>query len=103
MNAAATDRKKRCDLAGNRLTKSLGNGTSVAYGYDRDNRLLAITNSNAGGVFAQFNYALNTMGNRTAKTETMGATTKAETYIYDTIDEVTGVVYNKLPQGQTCG
>ncbi|MCG3146570.1 MAG: hypothetical protein PCFJNLEI_00001 [Verrucomicrobiae bacterium] len=83
------------DLAGNRVGKALGNGSIASYVYDDANRLLSLIHSNSSGVFAQFDYTLNSVGNRTSKTQTggLGSVTTAESYTYDAVDQITGVDY----------
>jgi YD repeat-containing protein len=78
------------NLNGNRLTKTLGNNTRTAYSYDTASRLTSLVHSNAAqaSLLARFDYALNAVGNRTSKTETMGQTSPlvlSENYAYDAI------------------
>jgi RHS repeat-associated protein len=83
------------DLAGNRTGKTLGNATATSYAYDDASRLLSLIHSNAAGVLARFDYALNNVGNRTSKTESGIAVpaVHSESYAYDPIDQLTAVDY----------
>ena len=85
------------DLNGNRTGKTLANNTSAAYSYDNASRLISLVHSNAAGLLARFDYALNAVGNRTNKTERLVGTNsplvRSESYSYDTIDQITGARY----------
>ncbi|HEY5895330.1 MAG TPA: RHS repeat-associated core domain-containing protein [Chthoniobacterales bacterium] len=82
------------DTAGTRLGRVLENGTSTAYAYDTANRLISVEHRKAAGVFAKFNYALDSVGNRTAKAATgSGIPNQTESYGYDAIDQIRQAVY----------
>jgi RHS repeat-associated protein len=83
------------DLSGNRIGKVLGNGTSATYVYDDASRLLTLIHSNSTSQLARFDYALNSVGNRTSKTEVGQSVSavRSEVYTYDPIDQLTGVAY----------
>jgi RHS repeat-associated protein len=82
------------DLAGNRTSKTLENGTSTAYSYDDASRLTAVDHLVGAASFQRIDYALNNVGNRTARTETNAGTgATADSYSYDPAEQVTGVAY----------
>jgi YD repeat-containing protein len=83
------------DLGGNRIGKTLENGTSVSYTYDDSSRLTSIDHKNGGVSFQRFDYALNNVGNRTSRTETVAGSTKLDAYSHDEIDQLTQVQYDR--------
>jgi RHS repeat-associated protein len=90
------------DLAGNRIGKALENGTTTTYGYDDASRLLNIDHKLAGVSFQRFDYTLNSVNNRTSRTETnAGLPAVLDAYGFDAIDQVTEVKYNFDPVNAT--
>ncbi|HEY5895327.1 MAG TPA: RHS repeat-associated core domain-containing protein, partial [Chthoniobacterales bacterium] len=82
------------DLAGNRIGRTMENGTSTAYAYDSANRLTSVEHRSTLGVFANFAYTLNSVGNRTTKVAAgTGIPNVTEIYGYDAIDQITQAVY----------
>jgi RHS repeat-associated protein len=85
------------DLNGNRQGKTLENGTSVSYTYDDANRLVALNNTLASGSTipsVNYGYGLDSVGNRTSRTETVGAAPSGtDSYTYDAVDQISGVAY----------
>lgn len=82
------------DLNGNRLTKSLENGTAANYTYDDANRLTTLDHKKGSTSFAKYDYAYNSVNDRTSRGETLnGGTTGTDGYGYDAVDQVTGVSY----------
>jgi RHS repeat-associated protein len=85
------------DLAGNRLSKTLDNSTLTGYAYDGAGRLLSIVHTNVGqaSLLARFDYALNSVGNRTNKSYsgTSFQLVHSEKYFYDAIDQLIGADY----------
>jgi len=75
------------DLAGNRVRKTLENGTSTGYSFDAAQRLLAV-NHTLGSASLNLAYTLNPVGNRTARAESYASGTRRETYGYDAIDQL---------------
>jgi RHS repeat-associated protein len=75
------------DLAGNRIRKTLENGTSTAYSYDAAQRLLGV-NHTLGTAPLNIAYTLNATGNRTARAESFAGATRREAYGYDAIDQL---------------
>ena len=90
------------DLAGRRLSKALENGTSATYNYDNANRLLSINQQLVSGNVG-IAYALNSVGDRTSRTETSGADIRTDAYGYDAIDQLTQVKYGFSAPANTQG
>ncbi|PYI94663.1 MAG: hypothetical protein DME97_01420 [Verrucomicrobia bacterium] len=83
------------DLNGNRISRSVENGTAVNYAYDNTSRGLSVDQINSAGSFAKVDYTLDSVNNRTSRTETdSGAPPFTDIYGYDFIDELTQVKYN---------
>lgn len=79
------------DPAGNRITKSLENGIITTYAYDAASRLTGIASPSCSSL----SYALNAVGNRTSRTESIpGVGTFTDAYSYDATDQLTGVNYS---------
>ena len=78
------------DLNGNRITKTLENGTTASYIYDNASQLTRVKHMKSASTIAQFDYTLNAVGNRTAKNASGAIPNVNESYTYDAIDQVTG-------------
>jgi RHS repeat-associated protein len=104
------------DLAGNRLTKELENGTIATSTYDDKGQLTLLAHEKSGATQAAFGYTYNSVGNflpskvrdaasgpqqsmplrakrGTSKVVNMQSVVRTETTTYDAIDQVTGVNY----------
>jgi len=79
------------DLNGNRITKTLENGTTASYIYDNASQLTRVIHMKSATNIAQFDYTLNAVGNRTAKNASGAIPNVNESYTYDAIDQVTAV------------
>jgi len=79
------------DLNGNRITKTLENGTTASYIYDNASQLTQVKHMKSASTIAQFDYTLNAVGNRTAKNASGAIPNVNESYTYDAIDQVTAV------------
>lgn len=78
------------DLNGNRLTKALENGTSVAYAHDAANRMTSIEHLEAAIAFASFGYGYDTVDRRTFVQREDG---RGDEFDYDAVDQLTDVLY----------
>ncbi len=96
------------DLSGNRLTRTLENGTSAFYSYDDANRLTTLDHRFGASSIAKYDYTYNTVNDRTSRGEAInGGGAQTDTYGYDSTDQVTStsyasgrnVVYNYDPVG----
>ncbi|MBM3859084.1 MAG: RHS repeat-associated core domain-containing protein [Verrucomicrobia bacterium] len=88
------------DLNGNRTGKTLGNGLFAKYTYNAASWLTALAHTNMAQAKAltRFNYTLDSVGNRTNKTQTTpkptsGNWVRKEPYGYDAVDQITSVLY----------
>ena len=81
------------DRNGNRLKKSLQNGTSTDYSYDDVNKLLLINHQKAGVSFGRFDYGYDNVDRRIF-TKRNGS--KGDVYAYDATDQITNVQYDVL-------
>jgi RHS repeat-associated protein len=104
------------DLAGNRLTKTLENGTIATSTYDDKGQLTLLAHEKSGATQAAFGYTYNSVGNfllskvrdaasgpqqrmplrakrGTSKVVNMQSVVRTESYSYDAIDQVTSVNY----------
>jgi len=79
------------DLNGNKITKTLENGTTASYIYDNASQLTRVKHMKSATNIAQFDYTLNAVGNRTAKNASGAIPNVNESYTYDAIDQVTAV------------
>lgn len=86
------------DLNGNRITKTIINGTNTDYVYDDANRLLTVDNKTGTLSFAKFDYGYNNVSMRTYMQRDNA---KGDAYSYDAIDQVTDVLYNVTDPGGT--
>jgi len=84
------------DLNGNVATKTLENGTLATYTYDNASRLTNVAHTKSGTNIIAQAYTLNSVGNRTVRSETVAAgDAKADKYAFDAIDQLTEVKYNR--------
>ena len=79
------------DLNGNRITKSLENGTSVTNGYDNAHRITMLNHLSNGISFARFDYGYDSVNRRkfVKRDSSLG-----DAFVYDAVDQVTNVLYN---------
>lgn len=81
------------DASGNRISKSLENGTLTNYAYDNGGRLTSIDHLKAGVSFARFDYGYNMVNAARYVKRDSG---RGDAYAYDSIDQLTGVQYDAL-------
>ncbi|HRP31478.1 MAG TPA: RHS repeat-associated core domain-containing protein [Agriterribacter sp.] len=82
--------KYEYDVNGNRIKKTLKNGTVTSYAYDDANRMLTLDNKKGALSFARFDYGYDKVGRRTFVQRNGN---KGDVYAYDATDQVTGVQY----------
>ncbi|MEO6729773.1 MAG: RHS repeat-associated core domain-containing protein [Ferruginibacter sp.] len=78
------------DLNGNRINKTLVNGTNAFYVYDDANQMLSVDNRKGAVSFARFDYSYDIVNRRKFVRRN---TDKYEVYKYDETDQVTRVQY----------
>ena len=84
------------DLNGSVATKTLINGTLATYTYDNASRLTNVAHTKSGANLIANAYTLNSVGNRTARSETVGSNSaKTDKYGFDPTDQLTDVKYNR--------
>lgn len=90
------------DLNDNRITRTLENGVQTDYDQDDANRLLAADHFLPHGTsVARFDYAYDSMGNRTSRQATVNNQRSIDVYGYDATDQLTQVKYNFDTLGNT--
>ena len=87
------------DEAGNRIGKTIEPGTAAqtdtTYHYDNTGRLDWLDHKKNGASFARFDYILNSVNNRTDRTETLpGSAARRDHYDYTADDQIDTVKYN---------
>ena len=82
------------DTAGNRVGRSLENGTITAYSYDDAGRLASLEHKIGGVSLQRFDYTLNAQGSRTARVESNNSVAQTDVYTYDPSEQITQVKYN---------
>ena len=87
------------DADGKPATKTLENGTSTTYSYDDAERLTEVKHVRDTTVLAQFDYALDAVGNRTQKAINGAIPNRTENYGYDPVDQLTSADYG--PSNET--
>ena len=76
------------DLSGNRKSVTYEGGVKEEYTYNRNNRLLTLTNKKPNGaIISKYSYTYDIIGNETSKTDNFGTTY----YTYDKAGRVTKV------------
>jgi RHS repeat-associated protein len=76
------------DINGNRESVTYEGGVKEEYAYNRNNRLLTLTNKKPNGaIISKYSYTYDIIGNETSKTDNYGATY----YTYDKAGRVTKV------------
>ena len=76
------------DLSGNRESVTYEGGVKEEYTYNRNNRLLTLTNKKPNGaIISKYSYTYDIIGNETSKTDNYGTTY----YTYDKAGRVTKV------------
>jgi YD repeat-containing protein len=81
------------DADGNPAAKAFENGTSTTYTYDEASRLTEVKHVKDATVLAQFDYALDAMGNRTQKDVNGSIPNRTENYGYDAVDQIVSADY----------
>ena len=76
------------DVASRRTSMTYPNGIATTYAYDTESRFERITAKLDTSVVTDFQYSYNAVGNRTEK----ATPDLTETYAYDRVDELVGVV-----------
>lgn len=85
------------DLSGKRVSKTLENGASAAYTYDDAGRLQVVNHSlNINGAPSNivYTYGLNSVGNRTDRTEAIAGYSERDHYTFTADEQIDTVRYN---------
>ena len=81
------------DADGKPASKTLENGTSTTYLYDDAGRMSEVKHARDATVIAQFDYVLDSVGNRTQKDVDGAVPNRTENYGYDPVDQLTSADY----------
>jgi RHS repeat-associated protein len=73
--------------------KTLENGTETSYAYDNASRLTQMKHAKGITTLAQFDYTLDSVGNRTQKAATGSIPNRTEDCDYDAVDQVASADY----------
>jgi RHS repeat-associated protein len=87
------------DGDGKLISKALENGTATTYTYDDAARLTQVKHVKDATVLAQFDYALDAVGNRTQKAVNGAMPNRTENYGYDAVDQLVSADYG--PRAET--
>jgi len=97
-----TDARMRTRKGANSGKNLLQNGTEAVYTYDMASRLTQIAHASGSTALNTISYTLNSVGNRTSKSQTGSAVPggmRTETYTFDAVDQLTGANYGTVSAG----